>query len=102
MTIEQKLLDLAETHRDANGCLTNTSHDLRQAAVHITNQERYIRSLKAELNDRFDRFFAAALQGILARSTAGDLMSGKAEMVNEARRVAKLCVQAQPGEDTNT
>ena len=100
MSIEQKLLDLAETLRDSNGCLTQASHDLKQAAVHILNQERYISSLKAKLNDRFDRFFAAALQGLLARSTATNLMSGPADFVREARAVAVLCVQAQPGEDS--
>jgi hypothetical protein len=47
---------------------------------------------------RFDLFFAAALQGILARSTAGDLMSGKSELVNEARRVAQLCMREGTGE----
>lgn len=48
--------------------------------------------------ERFDLFFAAALQGILARSTSADLMLSMADRVAEARRIARLCLQAQPGE----
>lgn len=52
-------------------------------------------------NERHDRFFNAALQGILARSTAADLMSGKDQLVREARRIADICVLAPPpGEDS--
>jgi hypothetical protein len=63
---------------------------------------RWCRDALAEIErleaSRFDLFFAAALQGILARSTAGNLMARKSDLVDEARRVAQLCTRDGPGE----
>lgn len=72
----------------------------RDALAEIERLETNYRSLQGAVNERHDRFFTAALQGILARSTAADLMSGKDQLVWEARRFADLCVPAQLEEDS--
>lgn len=72
----------------------------REALAEIERLETNYRSLQGAVNERYDRFFTAALQGILARSTAADLMGGKAQLVMEARRIADICVPAPPGEDS--
>ena len=58
------------------------------------------RGMERKLNERYDRFLAAALQGILARSTAGDLMTGPAALIKQAKWIAEMCIQAQSGEDS--
>lgn len=100
MSIEDKLNELGQRLRDVEHNLTPDASLLLQASAHIANQERYIRRLKAQINDRYDRFLAAALQGLLGRATAATLMDGNDSLVKRARHIASLCVQAQPGEDS--
>lgn len=96
MEILERLERLKEEHRDARGELSYESHTCLQAAAIIQGLDDRVVKLEKARRSRFDHFFAAALHGILARSTAGDLMSHKSNLVNEARWIAEMCVQEPP------
>jgi hypothetical protein len=92
--VKQRIQNVLDGKLDAQGPVTLPGGLLGDALAEIERLE----ASHCKDQKRFDFFFAAALQGILARSTAGDLMSGKSELVNEARRVAQLCMREGTGE----
>lgn len=63
---------------------------LKPALQRIQELEAIVAHIERNASLRFDLFFAAALQGLLARSTAADLMRGKTDLVGHAWQIALL------------
>jgi hypothetical protein len=89
MNIQQRLLSMAADLEAQEGFVSETVDVCRQAAGRIDQLELRLERLNTT---RFDLFFAAALQGILARNSGDSLLHDKAQFVGDARRLAGLCM----------
>jgi hypothetical protein len=93
MNIQQRLMKMADDIAAQDGLVSEKVDICRQAADRIDQLEQLLERQNAA---RFDRFFAAALQGILAGNKANIELSDKMNFVYQARLLARVCIEEKP------
>jgi hypothetical protein len=86
-------MKLADDIAAQDGLVSERVDVCRQAADRIDQLEQ---QLSRPNKQRFDLFFAAALQGILAGNSAKLEVGDKRPFVYEARLLARMCIEAGP------